>query len=80
MSLSLEHSPARSRTSPAKRAAFTIDEFCSAHRISRGMLYKLWSQDLGPRFINIGKKKIISDEAAADWRAEGERRATGEAA
>ena len=24
------------------RSAFTVAEFCTAHRISKGMLYKMW--------------------------------------
>jgi hypothetical protein len=68
-----EHSPAdivggvRDR-----RAAYTVSEFCDAHRISRSKLYQLWSADLGPRFIQIGTKKIITTEAAANWRRAGE--------
>jgi hypothetical protein len=58
--MSTEHTP----------AAFTITEFCQAHRISRSMLYKLWSAGTGPRVKNIGVKKIITAEAAAEWRAE----------
>jgi hypothetical protein len=72
--MSLEHSPARSR------AAYTINEFCDAYRISRGKLYQLWAQGIGPRWVNIGKKRIITIEAAGDWRIEGERRATNEPA
>jgi hypothetical protein len=34
-------------------AAYTIDEFCNAHRISRSKLYELWSRGKGPRFIQI---------------------------
>ena len=66
---------------PAKnRAAYTINEFCDAYRISRGALYNLWKAGIGPRYMLIGKKRIITVEASADWRAEGERRATGKAA
>jgi hypothetical protein len=56
----------------AARAAFTIAEFCDAHRISRSKLYELWTAGAGPRFIRIGTKKIITTEAAANWRQEGE--------
>ena len=77
--MSLEHSPAKAR-GVRPMAAYTIDEFCTAHRISRGMLYKLWARGLGPRFMNVGKKRLISNESAADWRSEGERRAEGDAA
>jgi hypothetical protein len=66
--MSLEHSPARQ----LERAAFTIAEFCEAHRISRSKLYQLWRDGTGPRFKRIGVKIIISNEAAADWRRDGE--------
>jgi hypothetical protein len=55
-----------------RRAAYTVSEFCDAHRISRSKLYQLWSADLGPRFIQVGTKKIITTEAAANWRRAGE--------
>jgi hypothetical protein len=58
------------------RAAYTINEFCDAHRISRGKLYQLWAEGIGPRWVNVGKKRIISVEAAAAWRIESERKAT----
>jgi hypothetical protein len=54
------------------RACYTVAEFCEAHRISRSMLYKLWASGNGPRFKLVGAKKIISHEAAADWRREAE--------
>jgi predicted DNA-binding transcriptional regulator AlpA len=73
--VSLEHSPARQ----GERAAFTVREFCDAHRISRSMLYKLWAQGTGPRIIKIGTKILISAEAAADWRREREATARADA-
>jgi hypothetical protein len=30
--------------------SYTINEFCGAERISRGLLYKLWRAGLGPRY------------------------------
>jgi hypothetical protein len=55
-----------------ERAAYTVSEFCAAHRISRSKLYELWASGTGPRFIFIGSKRIITVEAAADWRRRGE--------
>jgi hypothetical protein len=55
-----------------ERAAYTVSEFCAAHRISRSKLYELWATGAGPRFIHVGSKKIITVEAAADWRRMGE--------
>jgi hypothetical protein len=62
--MSLEHSPIRQ----GGRAAYTIAEFCEAHRVSRSKLYQLWDAGVGPRIMRVGKKVIISSEAAADWR------------
>jgi hypothetical protein len=55
-----------------QRAAFTIDEFCVSHRISRRKFYDLQEQGIGPRLMRIGSKVLISVEAAAMWRAERE--------
>jgi hypothetical protein len=69
-----EHSPTDivGGVRDARRAAYTVNEFCDAHRISRSKLYQLWAAGLGPRFIRIGSKKIITTEAAANWRRAGE--------
>ena len=65
--MSLEHLLAR-----RDRAAFTIAEFCEAHRISRSALYKMWAAGTGPRIMRAGSKVLISIEAAGDWRRERE--------
>jgi hypothetical protein len=79
--MSLEHSPARQQkhfrkdaaaTRPPPFAAFTVDEFCYSHRMSRSELYKQWRQGTGPRFYRKGKHRLISVEAAADYRRERE--------
>ena len=56
--------------SSVARAAYTISEFCEAHRISRSKLYQLWAAGSGPAWMNVGVKRIISFEAAADFRRE----------
>jgi hypothetical protein len=56
----------------ADRRAYTVREFCEVHRISRSALYCLWREGIGPRFISIGIKKLISVEAAEAWRRERE--------
>ena len=50
------------------RAAFTVAEFCEAHRLSRSYLYKIWAAGTGPRIMRVGSKVLISIEAAEDWR------------
>ncbi len=46
--------------------AFSIDEFCSRHRISVQLFYKNRKQM--PRTFNVGTRVLISREAAAAWR------------
>jgi hypothetical protein len=80
--MSSEHSPARQQavafdTIPG-RAAYTIPEFCLAHRISRSALYEEWKQGTGPRRRLVRSKVTITVEAAADWRKDGEERTRAE--
>ena len=56
-------------------AAFSIREFCAAHRISASMYHKLKSLGLGPREMDVGRRKIITPEANAEWQAAREREA-----
>ena len=58
---------ASNRTS-VSRAALTIAEFCASHGFSRAMFYKLMAQGLGPETFRVGRKVLISAEAAARWR------------
>jgi hypothetical protein len=50
------------------RKAYSVDEFCVSHSISRAFLYKLWNEGKGPRYMQVGTRRIISDEAGAAWR------------
>jgi hypothetical protein len=50
------------------QVAFTIAEFCSAHRISQSMYFKMRNLGLGPREMAVGSRRLISQEAAAEWR------------
>ncbi len=58
-----------------QKDAHGIREFITRNSISRSHLYKLWEQGLGPRFMRVGRKVLISKEAADDWRKEMEQRA-----
>ncbi|MET4345689.1 hypothetical protein AB7Z32_21330 [Bradyrhizobium sp. 482_C4_N1_1] len=57
--------------------AYTIEEFCRRNRVSIQMFYK--RPDLMPRTFNVGKRRLISREAAARWRAEREAASAAEA-
>jgi hypothetical protein len=50
--------------------AFTVKEFCEAHRISVSYYYELKKLGRAPREMMFGTRRIISAEAAAAWRAE----------
>ena len=56
-----------------KLGTSSVEEFCTAHKISRATFYKLLAIGKGPRIMKIGTRTLISDEAAAEWRREMER-------
>ncbi len=49
--------------------SLTIDEFCRAHRISRGGFYLLAKNGEAPATFKIGRHVRISEQAARDWLA-----------
>ncbi|SIO44170.1 hypothetical protein SAMN05443247_05416 [Bradyrhizobium erythrophlei] len=55
--------------------AYSVDEFCTRHRISPQLFYKLKPQGLMPVTFNVGTRVLISKEAAAAWRREREQAA-----
>ncbi|HUG62134.1 MAG TPA: hypothetical protein VMP03_09820 [Methylomirabilota bacterium] len=60
----------QSHTQP--RAAYSINEFCEAHGVSRATYYNWQKAGVGPREMEVIGRKLISVEAAADWRRERE--------
>jgi hypothetical protein len=56
------------RCPPVPAAAYSIREFCAAHRLSESMYFKLRNQGLGPDEMSVGSRRIISFEAAERWR------------
>ena len=59
--------------------AFTVPEFCAAHRISRALFYILARDGRAPAVIKAWRRTIISTEAAASWRARMEAASAGDA-
>jgi hypothetical protein len=59
------------------QSTYTVAEFCVAERISRAMLYKLWSQDQGPRYYMVGTVRRISHEARIEWQKSREASSNG---
>jgi hypothetical protein len=51
------------------KKAHSIDEFCETHGpISRAFYYKLRAAGRGPVEMHVGTRRLISEEAAAEWR------------
>ena len=53
---------------PVDGLTFSIEAFCRAHGISRPFLYKLWDEGTGPDVMRIGRRVLITVEAATAWR------------
>jgi hypothetical protein len=49
-------------------AAYTLEEFCRAHRISRAHYYELRKRGLGPDEAELLGRKIVTHESAKAWR------------
>lgn len=49
--------------------AYTIPDFCRAHgNISRSTFYNLEKKGLAPRIMKVGNRRMISREAAEEFR------------
>jgi len=51
-----------------QKHSFSIGEFCRLHDISRSLFYVLREKGEGPRVMKVGRRTLISAEAAAEWR------------
>ena len=52
----------------ATRTAFSIAEYCQAERISRAKLYNEWKAGRGPKYYHRGARRLISVDAADEYR------------
>ncbi|CAN7528573.1 helix-turn-helix domain-containing protein [Variovorax paradoxus] len=50
------------------KSAATVPQFCEGHNISRTHFYELIKQGKAPRLMKVGRRTLISQEAAAEWR------------
>lgn len=55
-------------TSGTGRKAYSVDEFCRDHGISRASYYNLRKAGRGPQEMKIGSRTLVSEEAATAWR------------
>jgi excisionase family DNA binding protein len=54
----------------ASPRALTIDDFCRAFGLGRSTVYRLIKAKAGPRTMKVGRRTLISVEAADEWRRE----------
>lgn len=50
------------------KQAFSIQEFCDDHSISRAKFYLLTKEGKAPNLMKVGRRRLISVEAATEWR------------
>jgi hypothetical protein len=48
--------------------AFSIADFCKVHSISRAMFYLMLKNGIAPKLMRVGRRRLISSEAATEWR------------
>lgn len=51
-----------------EKDALTVDDFCQRHSLSRAKFYSLLHEGRGPRIMRVGRRTLVSREAAAAWR------------
>ncbi len=52
--------------------ALSVKDFCEAYNISKSFLYRLKREGKGPRMMRIGRRTLISAEAAREWQSQNE--------
>jgi predicted DNA-binding transcriptional regulator AlpA len=66
--MSLSNSAFVAAGQPGEALAFSIAEFCRRHGISRAHFYNLSKNGKAPALMRVGRRALISVEAAAEWR------------
>lgn len=50
-----------------EKKAYSVDEFCAAYGICKTHFYKLIKANKGPKTTKIGRRTLISMQAAERW-------------
>jgi hypothetical protein len=56
-----------------RRGASSIEQFCKDHNFSQSQYYAMRKVGRGPDEMAVGRRRLISDEAAERWRRDRER-------
>jgi len=62
------------------KSADSVEGFCARNSICKATLYNLWKRGEGPRYMQVGSRRLISSQAEADWHREREAAAQATAA
>jgi hypothetical protein len=60
--------PRRSVSRPKDPVVYTVQQFCADHQISKSKLYELFGTGDGPAAVRVGRRVLITAEAAKAWR------------
>jgi len=52
----------------ADKQAYSIQQFCDNHNVSHAKFYLLVKEGKAPRLMKVGRRRLISVEAAQEWR------------
>lgn len=63
-----------------KKVTYTVQQFCDSHQLGRNLFYKMLAQGTGPAIMKVGRRTLISREAAVAWREEMEKQTLHELA
>lgn len=53
---------------PPERGAYSVNEFCALHGIGRTMFYQMVKDGTAPKVVKVGRRSLITREAAEAWR------------
>ena len=52
--------------------AYSVTQFCQQHNISRALFYRAKKEGWAPKTMRVGRRTLISNEAASEWRKQRE--------
>ena len=58
----------KSATATGPKRVSSVEEFCRDHGFSKSHFYQLEKDGKAPRSMKLGRRRLISVEAAAEWR------------
>jgi predicted DNA-binding transcriptional regulator AlpA len=59
--------PPQQERGDAAQGVYSIKEFCARYDTSRTAFYRLQREGRGPRLMKVGRRTVISHEAAQEW-------------